>query len=88
MKTKEIIKKLENLFGKSHKQKSKDKQLESITKLIGLLEVKEKKFRDKLKVLEDETSIPRYKRKLQLTELHIAKAKAYKLELESQKKAE
>lgn len=83
MKTKKIISKLENLLGIDEEQKSKDKQLKSITKLIALLESKEEKFRAKLEALEAESDIPKYKRKLSITELHLAKAKAYKQQLEA-----
>jgi hypothetical protein len=84
MKTKKIIKKLENLFGKSEEQKTNDRQLELVTELIGLLEEKETKFQAKLEALEAESDIPKYKNKLSLTELHLSKARAYKQQLESQ----
>ena len=84
MKTKKIIKKLENLFGKSDEQKSSDRQIELVTKLIRLLEEKETKFQARLEVLEAESDIPKYKSKLNLTELHLSKARAYKRQLESQ----
>lgn len=85
MKTEKIISKLEKLFGIDEAQKSKDKQLKSITQLITLLESKEQKFRTKLDVLETETEteIQKYTRKLNITELHLAKAKTYKQQLET-----
>jgi hypothetical protein len=83
MKTKTIISKLETLFGINEEQKSKVKQLKSITKLITLLESKEQKFRTKLDALEAETEIQKYRRKLNITELHLAKAKTYKQQLEA-----
>lgn len=83
MKTKKIIEKLEKLFGKSSAQKSTEKQLESVRKLISELELKENKFRDKLDVLKSESRIPALERKLSVTQTHIAKAKAYIEELQS-----
>ena len=83
MKTKEIFNRLEQLFNLNSEQKSKAKALKAITELIFLLEKKEKKFRSKLDAMEVDTEIPKYRRKLSLTEKHIDKAKAYKLTLES-----
>lgn len=82
MKTKTIIHKLESLFGKSHAQKSNDKQLELVNQLINLLESKEQRFSEKVESLEAESEIPKYKQKLNLTKLHLSKARAYKQDLE------
>ena len=82
MKTQGIVLKLENLIGKSFEKKSKKKQLKSLNKMMGMLEAKEAKFRQKLADAETETDTSKYQRKLDVTALHIAKAKAYQQELE------
>lgn len=82
MKTKKIFRKLENIFGKSHIQKSNDKQLELVSQLINLLEGKEQKFLAKIEALESDKEISKYKQKLTLTQLHLSKARAYKQDLE------
>lgn len=82
MKTKKIFNRLEQLFNINSEQQSKTKALKAITELIFLLEKKEKKFRSKIEAMEADTEIPKYRRKLNLTEKHIDKAKAYKLTLE------
>lgn len=83
MKTKKIIHKLELLLGINEAQKSRTKLLKTITKLIGLLEAKEVKFRNKISEGETQSDLPKYQRKLSLTEIHLTKARAHQQSLES-----
>lgn len=84
MKMKEIISSLENLFGKSQKKKLKEKHLEQVNGLIAKLEKKKVNVADKLDDMEAVSDIPRYKRKLKSAELHLARAKKHKQELEAE----
>lgn len=81
MKTKKIVLKLEELFGKSFAKKSKKKQLKSLNKIVGMLEAKEAKFRQSLADATTQTDTSKYQRKIDVTLLHITKAKAYQQEL-------
>ena len=83
MKMKEITASLDNLFGKSRKKKLKEKHLEQINGLITMLEKKKVKVEDRLDDMEAVSDIPRYKRKLKSAELHLARARQHKLELET-----
>ena len=81
MKTKIIFEKLESLLSGSSKKKLKEKQVASLDEVILMLEAKENKFRTRLDILEADYDIPKYKRKLELTEIHIKKARAHRAEL-------
>ena len=82
MKIKEIVGRLEELFGTRRKKKLKEKHLEQIDGLISMLEKKKVKVQDKLEDLEAISDIPRLKRKLNLADLHLARAKEHKQKLE------
>lgn len=85
MKTGKIITKLEKLFGIDEAQKSTDRQLNAVIQLIDLLEAKQSKFRHRIDNNNSQTDLAKIQRKLSLTEIHLAKARAYRNNLESQK---
>jgi hypothetical protein len=84
MTKKKIRKKLDKLIGGGHEQRSAKKRLKMTSKLLGLLEQEELKYKDKLTIQANDTDTEKFNRKLKLIYLYLEKGKAYRENLISE----